>query len=607
MRRTKIAIAITTVAVMVAPLLTDSVRADGPAGVLVPIGSDYQEPTLELFARAAADHDGDGEVRILVIPITFSLDAFTTTRRERRDNLDLADFRRSQVEDACMVVTAGTGATCRVELVPTLVRADAFLDSNLAYFDGEIDGMYVLGGDQTVAMRLVQNTPLEAAMQAAHDAGAAFGGNSAGAAVQSRTMIAGYVGDNGAAEGLRRGAIDVWTDEGDADDERGLTFGLADVITDQHGFERGRMGRGLNVAMEQTMPILAMDAATGAVVRDETIVSDVAGLTSGFVIDPITLDATAAWQGPTSTLSARDIAVHVLAPGGDGFDLGAMQPTRDGAAVPAPDFGDRAYPAFGTPAGAGTLLLGGGDQTGIVRNRFRQLAGGAQARIVVLAAGYDRKVDARADLAALAAAFQPNVRSTVKTYVLDPDAPGNEAAITAALSTATGVWLTAPDRSTVAEALAGSSGVIDAMHARWLAGATVLADDAAAAAMGGTFAAQPNLDDNEEAYLELIDGAITYGAGLGWVDGLTVEPRLMPGYLWPELLRVVAQEPGRLAVGVDVGTAIEIGGGGATVSGTSAAVVVDGRSATFGDGTNGSLSASWLVVDTFTNGELLVT
>ena len=52
--------------------------------------------------------------------------------------------------------------------------------------------MYVLGGDQTVAMQVVAGTPVEAAMAAAYARGAVFGGNSAGDAVQSRNMINGY-------------------------------------------------------------------------------------------------------------------------------------------------------------------------------------------------------------------------------------------------------------------------------------------------------------------------------------------------------------------------------------------------------------------------------
>ena len=125
------------------------------------------------------------------------------------------------MEDACNAVKAST-QTCDARLVPVLIRPDAYLDSNLAYFTPDVDGMYVLGGDQTVAMQVVAGTPVETAMADAYARGAVFGGNSAGDAVQSRNMINGYTQGNGYTESLRKGAVDVWTDDGAGDLTRGL-------------------------------------------------------------------------------------------------------------------------------------------------------------------------------------------------------------------------------------------------------------------------------------------------------------------------------------------------------------------------------------------------
>lgn len=601
MRHTWKVLAVTAVAAVATP----TISADAAVTrTLVPIGSDYQTPTLELFAREAARQDADGDVHILVIPITFSLDAFTTTKTERKKNLTLADTRRGQVETACLTVTAGSGKTCTVELVPVLVREDALNPANLAFFARPVDGMYVLGGDQTVAMRVVQNTPLEAAMDAAHQAGAVFGGNSAGAAVQSRTMINGYVGDNGPVESLRQGAVDVWTDEGDADTERGLVFGFRDIVAEQHVFERGRTGRALNVAATTGKPVLGMDAATGAVVRDEAALTEVAGLTSGILIDPLTLGSTHAFGGPSGTLSVRDVVAHVLAPGGDGADLATLQPTFGGVTEPAPTgLAARTLPAVTTPAGSGALLLGGGGATpASVGGRFVELAGGAGARIVVITTGYAKSGTAQADAKAIAAALQPGVTSPVQWFVLD--AKANQTAVVNALAGATGIWLSAPDKALVGGALQTGSRTVGAIDARWRAGVTVMADDAAAAALGGTYAAVGNPADAEgESYLQLLDGALTYATGASWYGGIDVQPRLLPDYNWPQLLQVASRGAGRVAVGVDVGTALEVRDGSATVRGTSAVVAVDGRSAIVRTGGNGSLSAHWLVIDSFVAGE----
>ncbi len=286
------------------PLAGGAGRAEPPR-TMIPIGSDYLAETLGLVADAAVAHDTDGTVHMLVLPTTYSLDAYSSGKSERKKNLTLADNRRGQLADACRlaVAEAQSSQTCSVELVPVLVRADAENASLVEpFFASPVDGMYVLGGDQTVSMQVTAGTVLEGRMTEAYLAGAAFGGNSAGDAVQSRTMINGYVGANGPAEGLRRGTVDVWdgslTADTDGALERGLDFGFRNVITDQHVFERGRMGRSVNVAVEWAMPVLGMDAATGAAVQDETLLTRMAGVSSGYVIDPLTYGSTAMWGGP---------------------------------------------------------------------------------------------------------------------------------------------------------------------------------------------------------------------------------------------------------------------------------------------------------------------
>ena len=185
--------------------------------------------------------------------------------------------------------------------------------------------MYVLGGDQTVAMNTVHDTPLEDAMTAAFEAGAVFGGNSAGDAVQSTDMINGYYGSNGPAESLQEGAVQVCFDSGPTDCEGGMPFGFADLITDQHVFEYGRTGRSLNVAVSTGKPVLGMDAATGAVVTDYLHLSDVTGDTLGYVIDPTAYGSTDAYGGPNDSLRTANVAMHLLPPG-SGFEFDGMTP-----------------------------------------------------------------------------------------------------------------------------------------------------------------------------------------------------------------------------------------------------------------------------------------
>src|SRR3954447_11545099 len=362
-----------------------TVLAADPVTTLVPIGSDYQPDTLQLFAGEAAHRSQDQQVHILVLPISYSLSASGTTKSERKKNLTLADTRRGQVETACNAVKAAD-QSCLVELVPVLVTSDADAFDPAPWFTADLDGMFILGGDQTVAMNVVHDTPLERAMASAFYAGAVVGGNSAGDAVQSRDMINGYTGSNGPAESMRQGAVEVCHDTGATTCEGGLAFGFPNLITDQHVFEYGRTGRSLNVSLSTGKPVLGMDAATGAVVTDYVHLRDVTGDTLGYVIDPG--GATASFGGPNDTLRARDVAMHLLPPG-SGFAFDTMTPSIDGTPIAKPPLG-RTYPDFTTPAAAGPLFLAGGivgDPTGLVGAAFREAAGGSAARIVVLAAG----------------------------------------------------------------------------------------------------------------------------------------------------------------------------------------------------------------------------
>ena len=103
----------------------------------------------------------------------------------------------------------------------------------------ELDGMYILGGDQTIAMQVVANTPFEASMAAAFNNGAAVSGNSAGAAVQSLNMIGGYTGNNGPENGFQQGSVDLWLPGGSDPDRRGLSFGMTSAVLINMSFSVG--------------------------------------------------------------------------------------------------------------------------------------------------------------------------------------------------------------------------------------------------------------------------------------------------------------------------------------------------------------------------------
>jgi cyanophycinase len=582
--------------------------APRPTRTLVPIGSGYEEATLERFAQAAAQHDSSGTVDLLVLPITFATDAFSITKKERTDNLALADTRRGQVEAACTAVKHAQ-QTCHAVLAPILVRDDAFLPSNLALFTANLDGIYILGGDQTIAMQVVADTPTEQRMSAAYATGAVVSGNSAGAAVESLPMIGGYTGDNGPENGLQLGSVDLWL--GQSPGHRGLSFGLANVLLDQHVFQRGRIGRLISATWFTGLLGIGADAETAATIVDESVLTDVAGRSAAVVIDTKTYASRGRYAGPTNSLAISRVATHIIPAGGNGYQLDSLRPIVGGQALPAPNISGRSFDALKLPAGYGPLLLGGdisGDKAGVVAQGFVARSGGVNARLVVLAAGYAKSANAQADAKAYAAAFQQRVTSPVQWFVLDSHA--DQDAIKSAVHAATGVFLTAPDQSLAKASFDTAVPVVNELRTRWQHGMPLVADNAAAAALGQLMTANPP-PPSDTAGLEEVSvqsfrpDSATIQNGLGFVPGAAFEPRLLPDRHWGQLYNLLNRNQETLAIGIDIGTALELTQAGGRVVGSRTVVTLDGRAASFAPGSNGALGARYVIFDSFVDGDTL--
>ncbi len=368
------------------------------------------------------------------------------------------------------------------------------------------------------------------------------------------------------------------------------------------------MGRAINVSVANGLPVLGMDAATGGPVLNETTLTDVVGFTSGVAIDPLTYGATGTFSGPRSTLSARGVATHLIPPGGYGYDLGTLEPSVTGL------HNQRRRRLAGVPrdldaAGSGALFLSGGlleDPSGGVADKFTAASGGSGARLVVLAVGYRRGTDANADAKVLATALQPRTWAPVATRVVSNKQDADRTA--AIVADATGIIVTAPNAATVKSAWLSHSVEMDAVHARWLSGkAALMGDDAAASVLGERYVADPPPGsdiDTESSEDFLVNGA-TVDIGLGWVTGLNADSRLLPDRQWGQIYHLTWADSNTLAAGIDVGTALRIRNGSATTVGESAVVVLDGRQAAFGTGSNGAMAARWVLLDTFTDGQKL--
>src|SRR5215216_3122738 len=594
--------------ISVASFSFQSVQAEASTvHTYVPIGSGYSSVTLQLFARQAVQHDTDGTVEILVIPITFATNAFSISNGERQQNLTLADNRRGLIENACNAVKLPNQA-CHAVLAPVLVREDAFLPDNLALFPSELDGMYILGGDQTIAMQVVANTPFEGSMAAAFNNGAAVSGNSAGAAVQSLNMIGGYTGNNGPENGFQQDSVDLWLPGGPNPDKRGLSFGMTSAVLDQHEFQRGRIARLINTSFTTGLLGIGMDADTGAVITNEDTLTDVTGATATIIIDLQTFNATGHFAGPTNSLAIHGLTTHLIPPGGFGYDLIHRRPVVDGHPLPAPDITGRTFDALHLPSGTyGSLILAGdlrSDLSGSVTQHFVVQSGGSNASLVVLALGYARNTDAQADAKAYATALQSQVTNPVQWFVVDSRV--NQTALQNAINNANGILVTAPDQSRVMNAFAGVS---VALRNAWASGTDILADNAAAAALGQAVStdATPTSSSLESASMgDFLFSGVRIQSGLNWIPGIAVEPRMVMDRHWGRVYNHLYRNHAVLGLGVDVNTAIEFTPTGANVWGKNTVVVFDGRNATYALGTNGALSVRYVLLDTYVEGDTIL-
>ncbi|MFC7486008.1 hypothetical protein ACOCJ7_05725 [Knoellia sp. CPCC 206453] len=600
-------LALATVAVCGVGLGGGAARAADPT-TMTPIGGGYTLETLQGFGRAAANGATGPTVDIVVVPSSYG-----DAPADRAENLVLAQQRTNEVDAACDAVVTAPFTGCAAVLAPLLNRADADDPANSAMITDQTDGFFILGGDQGLAMSILADSPAETRMAAAFARGAAVGGTSAGAAVESKTMINGYVGALGPADGLRQGSSIIWWGD-DADRERGLTFGSQRAIFDQHFYQRGRFGRLLSTLATSDAQFggvsrvgVGVDYATGIHNTADTTLTQTFGASSTAVLDLESLASPIAWVGPSKVISTRNVVTHLLPPDSAGsptaYDLATRTVTRAGVAVATPTPAAAAGPTV--PGATGKVYLGGDVVGGgsttvvsqVVADARAAVAGGAQARIVVLAASSKDMKAINAYSSALKAAGWSG-----KVEVVEQ---GKNSRVSAA--GAAGVVLVGETPAAVATAL-GDATFAGVVRSAVLTSPVVLADRHLTAALGTWFStkADPTATNYEEesvANFRTGDGA--WQRGLGLVTGSLV-PSLTVDYRWGKLYDLGALEPGRVAWGVGENTALRVTPGAATtVVGDGSVVALDPRGAQFWTGPNGAIGAINVLLNTYGAGDTL--
>ncbi len=570
----------------------------------MPIGGGYETPSIEGFSKVAMRGASGPTVDLVVVPSSYG-----DAPEDRAENLELAQQRTDQVDAICDTVVRPPFTGCTATLAVLLDRADALDPANSAALRRPgTDGIYILGGDQGIAMDVLAESPAETAMKAAFERGVAVGGTSAGAAVESRSMINGYVGDLGPAEGLRRGSTLMWWGD-DTDRERGLDFGSQKAIFDQHFYQRGRFGRLLSTVASsddryhgRSLLGVGVDYATGIEDQEDRRLTDVFGASSAAVLDLETLGATHRWVGPDQLLSARNVLVHLLTPGAVSYDLRSRSVEVGGRTVPDPKVHSWSAPGV---KGDATVYLGGdvsGDFTTGAMPDFVTTAkaarGAANRPMVVIAAnpGDTATVQEYAD----------GVRAAGWTGAVVPVVYGGAGWAGLDLTRAAGVVVVGEDPTTLGQAVA------DPLFRSRMAQAVrsvpaVFADRHMAAAFGRSWS--PKADPTDDNYED--EGVANFRTddaelrpGLGLVSASLV-PTLTYDYRWGRLFALGQHDRSHLALGLGEETAVVLGHHAGRIAGTGSVAVLDSRQARYTTATNGAIGAVNTVLSTFAPGERL--
>lgn len=553
------------------------------------MGSDYSE-NMRGFLDAIVPLASGKEIRILLLPIAYSIDPMMISEGERNQNLRNAEEQQSQIEADCQQYIS-PGSKCIVTLIPIFVRSDTNNEDVIKSLESQPTAILILGDKQNTAMQTLADTPVEIALSRAYQNGVVIAGADAGAAIQSTSMIAGFSVDFKVMNSLNFGASNVWN----TPQERGLSFGLQDAIAESHIHEQNRLGRLLNAITLPNTPHLGIgiDVETGIKIENEDRLEDVFGQNTITILDAETYHSADAvqYQGSEHLLSLRNVLLHVLSPGKFTYSLQA----RKHSLAPIQDRIERQFKNISLPSGVGSIIVSNNLYKSAYNNpiltRFINMSGGKKANILIVTVGFsDDEVTRKITydlIDALNVSGQSHIESlhAVEKLKVSKDT--------------TGIILVGSDQSRI------QPQSLDTIQDAWLSGTPLLIDGSASALIGKYFSAPPtapNNDAGKHSYFHLGDVEIFPGLS---ILNLNIEPQVQEKNRWGQFFSLAYQNPEILALGLAEGAALEFTSNGATALGNNVVISLDLSEATLDVGANQGFVIANGLLDVFTPGELV--
>ena len=381
----------------------------------------------------------------------------------------------------------------------------------------EATGVWFSGGSQSLIAEAYVGTAAEDSLHKLLARGGIIGGTSAGAAIMSRTMI---------ASGLPVPVI-----------KEGLGL-LPGVIIDQHFSVRKRLPR-LQSAVKDHPELVGMgiDESTAVFVKGRmlTVVGE-GEVSLVWARSPV-------HQEEILTLGNRRVA-----------DLTAMRRTAldrvRHASFPAHDVGSPKV------ARGSLVIVGGGGMPRSVVDEFVKLAGGENARIVVLPTAVE---DAIARRTGVPSFLKDETVADIKVLPQRSREEVESEEFLEALKDATGVWFGGGRQWRFVDAYANTKAV-KAMHEVLKRGG-VIGGSSAGASIQAAYMARGNPLGNREIM------ARGYERGLGFLRGVAIDQHFTQRRRGRDMTRLVDAYPKLLGIGIDEATAIIVQGAKARVIG----------------------------------------
>jgi cyanophycinase len=253
----------------------------------------------------------------------------------------------------------------------------------------------------------------------------------------------------------------------------------------------------------------------------------------------------------------------------------APPPASTGSVVPAP--------SIVTSTGRGSLfVVGGGPQPAALVRRFVELAGGRDARIVVMgmASGQGRE-------SAEEKAAQLRGMGTQASALWFDRAGADADSVVRRIGQATAIWFGGGDQNRLMAAMRGSRALAELQRVWRTSGVLVGGTSAGAAVLSTPMITGDERRpggarrDTTQAWITIEGDDVVTAEGMSFLTDVVVDQHFVRRRRHNRLLSLVIERPPHLGAGIDESTALVIDPDGRwTVEGASVVVVYDARRAT---------------------------